>query len=178
MTCNRVLWSISLPQVHLTKPRKPLNPELSNKPKGVTTQIKALDEYFLMAVLTLLQNRVHVFCANFSFWLFQLWKQNDMHSAKHNLQYALVWHSCLQVTHISKPVIHICKTPKLCFPTYFWHTQPAQRLLYLSVYITTDGCQWLLYSPGLDCTVCWNSSASTGTLCGYEVGSLLLLDVQ
>ena len=34
------------------------------KPKGVTTQMKALDEYFLMVVLTLLLNRVHVF-ANF-----------------------------------------------------------------------------------------------------------------
>ena len=31
------------------------------KPKGVTTQMKALDGYFLMAVFTLLQNRVHVF---------------------------------------------------------------------------------------------------------------------
>ena len=34
------------------------------KPKGVTTRMKALDEYFLMVVLTLLLNRVHVF-ANF-----------------------------------------------------------------------------------------------------------------
>ena len=34
------------------------------KPKGVTTQMKALDEYFLMVVFTLLLNRVHVF-ANF-----------------------------------------------------------------------------------------------------------------
>ena len=31
------------------------------KPKGVTTQIKALDEYFLMVVFTLSLNRVHVF---------------------------------------------------------------------------------------------------------------------
>ena len=31
------------------------------KSKGVTTQMKALDEYFLMVVLTLLLNRVHVF---------------------------------------------------------------------------------------------------------------------
>ena len=31
------------------------------KPKGVTTQMKALDEYFLMVVFTLLLNRVHVF---------------------------------------------------------------------------------------------------------------------
>ena len=36
------------------------------KPKGVTTQMKALDEYFLMVVFTLLLNRVHVF-ANFMF---------------------------------------------------------------------------------------------------------------
>ena len=31
------------------------------KPNGVTTQMKALDEYFLMVVLTLLLDRVHVF---------------------------------------------------------------------------------------------------------------------
>ena len=30
------------------------------KPKGVTTQMKAIDEYFLMVVFTLLQNTVHV----------------------------------------------------------------------------------------------------------------------
>ena len=36
------------------------------KPKGVTTQMKALDEHFLMVVFTLLLNRVHVF-KNFSF---------------------------------------------------------------------------------------------------------------
>ena len=38
------------------------------KSKGVTTQMKALDEYFLMVVLMLLLNRVHVF-ANFMFHL-------------------------------------------------------------------------------------------------------------
>ena len=31
------------------------------KPKGVTTQMKALNEYFLMVVFTLLLKRVHVF---------------------------------------------------------------------------------------------------------------------
>ena len=34
------------------------------KSKGLTTQMKALDEYFLMVVFKLLLNRVHVF-ANF-----------------------------------------------------------------------------------------------------------------
>ena len=34
------------------------------KPKGVTIQMKALDEYFLMVVFKLLLNRVNVF-ANF-----------------------------------------------------------------------------------------------------------------
>ena len=33
------------------------------KPKGVTTQMKALDEYFLMVVFTLLLNTVHVFAS-------------------------------------------------------------------------------------------------------------------
>ena len=36
------------------------------KPKGVTSQMKALDEYFLVVVFTLLLNRVHVF-ENFMF---------------------------------------------------------------------------------------------------------------
>ena len=31
------------------------------KPKGVTIQMKALDEYFPMVVFTLLLNRVHIF---------------------------------------------------------------------------------------------------------------------
>ena len=34
--------------MNLTKPRKLLNPKLSTKSKGVTTQMEALDEYFLM----------------------------------------------------------------------------------------------------------------------------------
>ena len=38
------------------------------KSKGVTIQMKALDEYFLMVVFTLLLNRLHVF-ANFMFHL-------------------------------------------------------------------------------------------------------------
>ena len=36
------------------------------KSKGVTTQIKALDEYFLMVVFMLLQNRGHLL-VNFMF---------------------------------------------------------------------------------------------------------------
>ena len=40
------------------------------KPKGETTQMKGLDEYFVMAVFTLLLNRVCVF-ANFMFNLNQ-----------------------------------------------------------------------------------------------------------
>ena len=52
----RVL-TFSLAKMNLTQPRKLLNPELSNE----TTQMKALDEYFLMVVFTLLLNRVHDF---------------------------------------------------------------------------------------------------------------------
>ena len=37
------------------------------KPKGVTTQMKALDDYFLMVLFTLLLNRVNVFFAIFMF---------------------------------------------------------------------------------------------------------------
>ena len=39
------------------------------KPKGVTTQMKALDEYFLMAGFTLLLNRVH----DFAILMFIIW---------------------------------------------------------------------------------------------------------
>ena len=44
---------------NLTKPRKLLNPELSNEIQS--TQMKALDEYFLMVVFTLMLNGVYVF---------------------------------------------------------------------------------------------------------------------
>ena len=54
-------WTLSLPKVNLTKPRKLLNPEPSNETKGVTTQMKALDEYFLVVAFTLLLNTVNVF---------------------------------------------------------------------------------------------------------------------
>ena len=51
--------TIWLPKANLTKPRKRLNPELSNEIEGCDrTQMKALDEYFLMVVFTLLLNRV------------------------------------------------------------------------------------------------------------------------
>ena len=52
--------SQNVPKGNLSKPRKLL------KPKGVTTQMKALNEYFLMAVFTLLLSRVHI-CANCMF---------------------------------------------------------------------------------------------------------------
>ena len=45
------------------------------KPKGVTTQIKVLDEFFLMVVFMLLLNGVSVF-ANFMFSLDrEIWQQ-------------------------------------------------------------------------------------------------------
>ena len=56
------------------------------KPKGVTTQMNALDDYFLMVVFTLVPNRVHGF-ANFFVgfeqckgkkwaWIFQIYIYN------------------------------------------------------------------------------------------------------
>ena len=61
---KRKLFNLSVPRANLTKPRKLEWIELNcpMKPKGVTTQMKALDEYFLMVVFTLLLNRIHVFC--------------------------------------------------------------------------------------------------------------------
>ena len=58
---------LTLSLTDLTQPRK--LPNLSNcptKPNGVTAQTKALVEYFLMVVVTLLLNTVHAF-ANFMF---------------------------------------------------------------------------------------------------------------
>ena len=53
--------TLSLP-TNLTKPRKLLNDlNYLMKPEGVTTQMKALDEYFVMVVFTLLLNKVHIF---------------------------------------------------------------------------------------------------------------------
>ena len=44
---ERCLLTVSLPKVNLTKPRKLLKPvNCPTKPKCVTTQMKALDEYF------------------------------------------------------------------------------------------------------------------------------------
>ena len=50
-------------KANLTKPRN-----CPTKSKGVTTQMKALDEYFLVAVFMLLLNRAPVF-AKFMFHL-------------------------------------------------------------------------------------------------------------
>ena len=59
--CKQFLSSpFNAKKTNLTKPRKLLNPELYNE-AGMTTQMKALNEYFLMVVFTLLLNRVHVF---------------------------------------------------------------------------------------------------------------------
>ena len=67
-TNNIILLTLSLSKANLTKPRKLLKFILKcpRKPKDVTTQMKALNEYFLMVVFTLLLNRVLV-CANFMF---------------------------------------------------------------------------------------------------------------
>ena len=54
--------TLSLPKANSTKPRKHLNP---TKSENVATQMKALDEYFLMVVFTFLlmtaDDKVHVF---------------------------------------------------------------------------------------------------------------------
>ena len=56
----RTKWrTYPLPKANLTKPRKLLNPRnCPTKPKGVTPKMKALDEYFLMVVFTLMLNRL------------------------------------------------------------------------------------------------------------------------
>ena len=51
--------TLSLPKANLIKSRKLLN--YPTEPKSVTTQMKALKEYFLMVVFTFLLDRVHVF---------------------------------------------------------------------------------------------------------------------
>ena len=48
----------SLPLPNLTKTRRLTHPKLT-KPKGVTTQMKVLDEYILMVLFVLLLKRVH-----------------------------------------------------------------------------------------------------------------------
>ena len=59
MSLLNLVITHSLPKVNLTEPRKLLN--RPRKPKGVTTQMKALHEYFLMVVFMLLLNRAHIF---------------------------------------------------------------------------------------------------------------------
>ena len=58
--------NLSLPRADFTKPRKLPKTVLSNESQGVSTQMKALDEYVLMVVLKLLLSRVHFF-ASFMF---------------------------------------------------------------------------------------------------------------
>ena len=56
---NLLTFPLPKPQIRLNQ-EKILNcPTKSTE--GVTTQMKALDEHFLMVVLTLLLNEVHVF---------------------------------------------------------------------------------------------------------------------
>ena len=59
-------WTVSLFTclTNLTKPRKHTK-SCPTESKGVTTQMKALDEYFVMVVFKLLLNRVHIFANNF-----------------------------------------------------------------------------------------------------------------
>ena len=71
-----IFKTLPLPKINLTKPRKLLNPEPSNKicndysnvTHSVSTQMKVLNEYFLMVVFTLLLNRVHVFANTAILW--------------------------------------------------------------------------------------------------------------
>ena len=58
--CYVATLTLSLLKANLTKPRN-----RPTKPKGVTTQVKALNEDFLMMLFTLLLNRVHIFAIFF-----------------------------------------------------------------------------------------------------------------
>ena len=54
------LLILSLPKTNLTKNRRDFQILIYQmKPKRVTTQMKALDEYLLMALFVLLLKRVH-----------------------------------------------------------------------------------------------------------------------
>ena len=72
------------------------------KPEGVTTQMKALDEYFLVVVFTLLLNRVHV-SANSVFNLNRERVNNRPGCHYHNLVHAkyhfIISSLCLVIVH-------------------------------------------------------------------------------
>ena len=92
------------------------------KPESVTTQMKALDEYFLMAVFTLLLNRVHV------------------------LQILCLIctekHGCERIKHLN-PVIQqvVCLDSRLAYKL-----SPVSDVCSLSVVCTTDSLMQALVS--------------------------------
>ena len=91
--------TLSLPKANLTKPTNLICPM---KPKGVTTQMKALDEYFWMVVFTLLLNRVHdfansVFHLNRATWQ---WKGTSKGNLNYERKKQIYW----IVKHIIKVV--------------------------------------------------------------------------
>ena len=62
------------------------------EPKGVTTQMKALDEYFLMVVFPLLLNRVHVF----AIFMFNLDREmQQCKSYKHSISHKILHKYCI-----------------------------------------------------------------------------------
>ena len=80
------------------------------KSKGVTTQMKALDEYFLMEVFMLLLNKFYVF-ANFMFNLNRetLKPKGLIHNKKHPLYPISLGQKCTSDKNVNNEILEECQ---------------------------------------------------------------------
>ena len=71
---------------------------MKGEPTGVTTRMKALNEYFLMVVFTLLLNRLHVFVI---FKFIFILRQQQYHTVNHTV--------CVlcKIKHVRKYRVHV-----------------------------------------------------------------------
>ena len=78
--------------------------------KGVTTQMKALDEYFLMEVFMLLLNKFYVF-ANFMFNLNRetLKLKGLIHNKKHPLYPISLGQKCTSDKNVNNEILEECQ---------------------------------------------------------------------
>ena len=89
--------NLSLPKAKFDKTKKNSKSRtVKKKPKGVTTQMKALDENILMVVFMLLLNRVHVFAIfTLMFLLFLCLILTEKHGSQRVNPYYSAKDSCL-----------------------------------------------------------------------------------
>ena len=120
------------------------------KPKGVTTQMKALDKCFLMVVFTFLLSRVHVFAS-----LCWIWTEKR---GSHSCEWVILNHCIEDVDRIVKLLInpasvvsHVCPN-KVTILSYFRSRPRSREACYdnmvefiriESKMVNTEKCGWV-----------------------------------